>query len=272
MRRAHHELARRPELSQHFLRGPAVARRVARHLSVDGDRPVLDIGAGEGALTLALAEAGRCVVAIEKDPRLYERLRHRVGRYRSVRCVRADFLDFELPLGPYTVVSNVPYGITAAIMRKLVHAARPPDEALMILQREAAKKFAGTPRETRFSLLAKPWFEIEIIAAMRRSDFVPQPSVDSALLRVRRRQPPLVRARSRRVYEDFIRSTFGYGAPGVARVLRGHVTPTQLRRLSRDLGFQRDAAASQLTFQQWLAVFRFVEHECLGHDPTVAAA
>ena len=157
-------------------------------------------------------------------------------------------------------------------MRKLLHAARPPDEALLILQREAAEKFAGTPRETRFSLLAKPWFEMAIVSAMRRGDFAPPPRVDSALLHILRRPAPLLPRRSQSAYQDFIVSTFGYGAPEVSRALRGHVTPNQLRRLSRDLGFQRDAAASQLTFQQWLAVFRFVEHECLGHDPTGVAA
>ena len=272
MRRDHRQHRRRPELSQHFLRGPAIARRVVRHLGATNGIPVLDIGAGDGALTLALAESGRHVIAIEKDRRLYERLRRRTARFRNVRCVRGDFLDFELPRRPYAVASNVPYGITASVMRKLLHAARPPDEALLVLQREAAEKFAGTPRETRFSLLAKPRFAIEIVGRLRRGDFAPPPAVDSVVLRLMRREGALVPARSMPAYSAFINATFGYGHPSVARGLRRHVTPTQLRRLSRDLGFQRGARASELTFEQWLGVFRFVEHECLGHDPTRAAA
>jgi 23S rRNA (adenine-N6)-dimethyltransferase len=186
----------------------------------------------------------------------------------NVACHRADFLTFPLPATPYRIVSNVPYGITAALVRKLLHAARPPDDALLIVQREAAEKFAGTPRETQFSLLHKPWFEITIAGSLRRRDFAPPPRVASALLRIERRDPPLIAASDTTAYRSFIATTFGHGAPEVTRALRRYLTAQQVKRLGRDLGFSRDCRASQLTFDQWLSIFRFVEHECLGHDPT----
>jgi len=273
MRRAdHRNIVRRPELSQHFLRDPSVARRIVRHLHAEPRRLILDVGAGDGMLTRALAGSGHRVIAIEKDWGLYRRLESRMAPYPDVECVHADILDLPLPAAPYAVVSNVPYAITAALLRRLLHAARPPDEALLVLQREAAQKFAGAPLETRFSLLHKPWFDIAIVDALRRSDFVPPPRVTSVLLRIHRRARPLLPPRSARWYASFVNTAFGHRAPEVARGLRAYLTARQARRLGRDLGFTPDARASELTFAQWLAVFRFVEHECLGHDPTTADA
>ena len=269
MRRAHSRIdQRRPELSQHFLRSAAVARAIVRRLALAPGDLVVEPGAGDGMLTQALADAGCRVIAVEKDERFFSLLRQRFDTHPNVLCEHADFLAFALPSTPYRVVSNVPYAITAALVRRLLHAARPPDEALLIVQREAAEKFSGTPRETQFSLLHKAWFEIEIAGSVPRRDFSPPPRVQSALLRIRLRDTRLVASREMRQYESFIDGAFGHGAPEIARSLRRYVTSRQLHRLAHDLGFATNARASQLTFDQWLGVFRFVEHECLGHDPT----
>lgn len=269
MRRTDQQISqRRPELSQHFLRDAAVARAIVRRLTCAPGDLVVEAGAGDGALTEALADAGLRVVAVEKDARLYRLLRERFALRPEVTCHHADFLAFPLPATPYRVVSNVPYAITAALVRKLLHAARPPNEALLIVQREAAEKFAGTPRETQFSLLHKPWSEISIAGAVARRDFVPLPRVASALLRISRRATPLVGAASASRYRTFVRQTFGRGTREISQSLRRYLTARQIRRLADDLSFARHGPASQLTFDQWLGVFRFVEHECLGHDPT----
>lgn len=260
---------RRPELSQHFLRNATVARRIVDRMALSPGDLIIEPGAGDGMLTQALTDAGCRVVAVERDERLFALLKQRFARHPNVRCEHGDFLAFPLPSTPYRVLSNVPYAITAALVRKLLHAARPPDEALLIVQREAAQKFSGTPRETLFSLLHKPWFAIEIVASVQRRDFSPPPRVHSALLSIRHRDVPLVAGGSGPVYRSFISGAFGHGAPEVSHALRRYLTPRQVYRLGRDLGFARDARASQLTFDQWLGIFRFVEHECLGHDPTL---
>ena len=189
MRRINSRLAhRRPELSQHFLRNADVARALVRRMAFEPGDLVVDAGAGDGALTEALADIGCNVIAVEKDERLYRLLARRFADRPNVACRHADILTFPLPVTPYHVVSNVPYAITAALMRRLLHAARPPDSAALIVQREAAEKFAGTPRETLFSLLRKPSYEIAIACIVPRRDFVPPPRVQSALLLLHRRE------------------------------------------------------------------------------------
>jgi 23S rRNA (adenine-N6)-dimethyltransferase len=269
MRRYVHRLfPRRAVLSQHVLRA-AAAHALVRRAALPCAALTIDAGAGDGALTAALADAGHRVIAVERDPRLFARLQSRFATHRGVSPRLTDFLAFTLPAEPYHVVANVPYAITAAVMRKLLHAARPPDSATLIVQREAAEKFAGRPRETAFSLLHKPWFAIEIAGIVPRRDFTPPPRVESAVLRITRRDAPLIPAREARRYRSFVETTLGHGSSDLAPSLRRYMTSRQVRRLLQGMNLGREVRTSQITFAQWLTVFRFVEHECLGHDPTL---
>lgn len=237
-------------------------RRLVDLMELRPDEPVLEPGPGHGMITEELARRGLRVMAVEKDVRLYRALRERLIGRTNVECHLGDVLTMALPQGRYAVVSSVPYGITAALVRRLLEARTPPERAYLIVQREAAEKFAGAPRETLFSLLHKPWFALEIVASLRRTDFAPPPSVESALLRIERRGVPLVEGSSQAAYQAFVRRTFGRG-PDAGRSLRACFTSRQVARLARELGFSMRARPSELTFGQWLSLWRFFEHECL---------
>lgn len=101
---------------------------------------VIDIGAGKGILAAALAGRCRRVTAIEIDPRLVDRLRARFAGTPSVRVVHTDALATPLPRDPYKVFANPPFDATAAIMRKLCDGDRPPIDAYLVLQKQAAAK------------------------------------------------------------------------------------------------------------------------------------
>ncbi len=99
---------------------------------------------------------------------------------------------------------------------------------------------------------------MEIARRLRPIDFDPPPRVDCVVLWLARRTRPLVEAGERRLYEDFIEGAFGSRGPRLRDGLRGILTHTQQMRLARDLRFTLDAPASQLSFDQWLQLFRFV--------------
>jgi 23S rRNA (adenine-N6)-dimethyltransferase len=230
-------------------------------------RLVLDVGAGTGIITEALAGRGFRVIAIEKDARLFRSLRARLIGRTNVECHYSDALLFPLPRAGYAVVSNVPFGISAALVRRLIAAERPPDDAFLVLQLEAAEKFAGVPGETIFSLLAKPSFEISILRRFRRADFDPPPRVRTAMLHIHRRERPLLASAALERYTRFVAGVFG-ASPQAGVALRTRLTREQVRRLARDLAFDPAASTRALTFPQWLAIFRFYENVCLGRDPT----
>lgn len=258
--------------SQHFLRSPALVRRLVAKMDIAPSALVLDIGAGHGIITRALAERSCRVVAIEKDARLYRSLRSRFMGRTNVECHHADALVCTLPREPYAVVSNVPFSITASLVRRLLDTPRPPDDAWLIAQREAALKFAGLPQETMFSLLRKPIFTLDVAGRLPREAFAPAPPVDVALLHVRRRTEPLLPARSMQAWRQFVQRGFRSGAPDVRTAMRPYFTRRQLVVLSRDLRFDLRAPPSTLTFGQWLAMFRFHAQACRGPTRTAPAS
>jgi len=149
----------------------------ARIVAQAGVRPgelVLDIGAGEGALTAPLIRAGARVVAVELHPGRAARLRHQVP---EVTVVHTDAASLRLPSRPFRVVASPPYGITAGLLGLLLAPGSRLVAADLVLQRATARKHAS--RRAR-------GFRVTIGASVPRRAFCPPPQVDSAMLVVRR--------------------------------------------------------------------------------------
>jgi 23S rRNA (adenine-N6)-dimethyltransferase len=138
-------------------------------------------------------------------------------------------------------------------------AERPPGEAFLILQSEAAGRFAGRPAgvETRQSLLLKPRWHVEVVRRLARTDFDPPPSVDSVVMWMARRGTPLIPRSEERLYRRLVNEAFGGAGTDVAAGLQKFLSRSQITRLARDLGFRITDKPSSLTFDQWLGVFRF---------------
>ena len=144
-----------------------------------GVRPgelVLDVGAGEGALTAHLVRAGARVVAVELHPRRAAVLRERFG---GITVVQADAASVRLPGRPFRVVASPPYGVSSSLLRALLAPGSRLVAADLVLQRAVVRKYAsGAAR--RFSLT--------VGITLPRRAFLPPPHVDSAVLVVRRRR------------------------------------------------------------------------------------
>ena len=148
-------------------------------VAVAGVRPgelVLDIGAGEGALTAHLVRAGARVVAVELHPRRAGVLRE---RFPGITVVQADAASIRLPGRPFRVVANPPYGISASLLGTLLAPGSRLVAADLVLQRAVVRKYASDAAR-RFSLTAG--------LTLPRRAFLPPPHVDSAVLVVRRRR------------------------------------------------------------------------------------
>lgn len=168
--------------SQNFMTSRRLLERIVRKSTITKDDIVLEIGTGKGHLTDVLCRRAKYVYSVEIDRRLYERAEERLKNVRNVTLSYRDFMNYSLPKGDYKVFANIPFYLTTQIVQKLTEDAHPPSEIWLVMERGAAKRFLGVPRETKYSLSLKRRWKLDIVYYFSREDFHPKPSVDSVLL------------------------------------------------------------------------------------------
>ncbi|MCF6523721.1 ErmE/ErmH/ErmO/ErmR family 23S rRNA (adenine(2058)-N(6))-methyltransferase [Streptomyces sp. JJ36] len=248
---------RRTTLSQNFLHDPAAVRRIVRAAALAPDDLVVEPGAGEGALTRALARSGRRVVAYELDHRLAAGLPRRLGDLAAgVRVVHGDFLRADPPREPFAVVGNIPYSRTADIVRWCL-AAPALTSATLLTQLEYARKRTGG--YGRWSLLTvRTWPEYAWRRGPRvgRAAFTPVPRTDSAVLRLVRRPAPLLPYGRLPAYRAFVEHGFtGTGGSLAATLSRRH-RPARVRAAFRALGLDPSLPVGLVHPDHWAELFR----------------
>jgi 23S rRNA (adenine-N6)-dimethyltransferase len=243
--------------AQNFLAKAHLAARLVNESSVNPCDIVYEIGPGKGLLTKKLAMRAKKVIAIEKDRSLYVKLTKKFFGYRSVILHNTDFPKFKIREPHYKVFANIPFNITAAIIRKLLFGANPPIEAYLVIQKEAAEKFTGATKTTEFSVLAKPWFMLTIVKSLKRTDFSPVPSVDVVLMHIEKRNTCMIPASESLLYTKFVKCGFGAWRKDLKANFRKCFTHRQWKRLSHDLTFPIHAKPSELKFEQWLHLYEF---------------
>jgi 16S rRNA (adenine1518-N6/adenine1519-N6)-dimethyltransferase len=176
-------------LGQHFMIDPRALNQVVAAAELGGSETVLEVGAGLGSLTRALAIVARRVIAVELDPRLLPPLREVLHGLSSVEIVIGDILDMDLKstIGedPYLVVANIPYNITSNLIRHFLESLTAPHRMVLTIQREVAERVVAGPGQ--MSLLAlgvRVYGNPTIRAQVPARAFYPRPQVDSAVLRV----------------------------------------------------------------------------------------
>jgi 23S rRNA (adenine-N6)-dimethyltransferase len=257
-------MARKPSqqiaLAQNFLKSATLARLLLDASSITSFDTVYEIGPGLGTITAELARVARKVIGVEKDSRLARELHDRFHGMHNVQIIEDDFLHFHIADQEYKIFANIPYNITAQLVRRILYVPPIPEEAYLIMQREAAEKFSGHPNETQFSILAKASFAIRIVRELRRTDFRPVPHVDSVLLHIYRRASPLIRAEDISLYRCFVRFGFGGWKKNLKLAFKPIFTYEQWKHLSRNFHFPLDATSTELTFEQWLGLFDCFQH------------
>lgn len=214
-RTPHHSRPGAHELGQNHLRD----RRTIEHIVEIASRtpgPLVEWGAGDGALTVPLARLGRPLEAIEIDDRAVRDLRRRVGPDVTVSC--GDILSHAPPAGA-VLVSNLPYHLTTPALR---HLLRSPGWrcAVLVTQWEVARKRAGVGGATMLTSQWWPWVSAHLEMRIPATAFRPRPSVDSGLLVLRRRADPLLAVSERRAYQQFVRRIFTGPGRGIDRILQ----------------------------------------------------
>ncbi len=231
---ASHGVEPRRGLGQNFVADPNTVRRIARLAAVGpGDR-VVEVGPGLGSLTLALAETGAQIVAVEADARLVPLLcgvLAEAGVASSVRVETADALEADwgslLEGTGWVLVANLPYNVAATVVIHVLDEVPAVGRLLVMVQREVGERLAATPGSSAWgipSVKVAYHATARVVAAVPRSVFIPRPRVDSVLVEIRRRPEPATDAPPGPMF-SLVRTAFGQRRKMLRRSLAGVVPP-----------------------------------------------
>lgn len=238
--------------SQNFLTSSFTVNKILSLSSICRTDHVIEIGAGKGHITDKLIKKSGRVTAVEIDRRLYEKLTAKFKGTANLRLVCADFLNWSLPAAPYKVFANIPFNKTTDIIRKLTGSGNPPEEAWLVIEKGAAKRLMGKPKESVLSLGIKPFFDCEVNYYFRREDFHPAPSVDAVLFHLKRKSMPDLSLQERGPFHRFVANCLSK-PNGITAFLTKKQISTALKKAGLSGAIPRPG---DMLYVQWLCLFR----------------
>lgn len=215
-----HGLRAQKRLGQNFLIDRNTLDRIVRAADLQPDDPTLEIGAGLGALTRALAAISPAVTSVEIDRHLEPILLEAVGDLVNVRLVFDDFLRLDLSAllleafgdRPGVVVANIPYYITTAILERLLEHKRHLRRFVLLVQQEVARRMTArhdTEDYGAMSVFAQYHAHVELVCTVPPTVFLPQPDVSSAVIAFTPVMPGTVPVRDEARFFHIVRAAFG---------------------------------------------------------------
>ena len=186
-------------LGQNFVVDPNTERKIARLSGAGPGVRVIEVGAGLGSLTIALAETGADVVAVEVDGDLVPILSSNVAGLDNVRVVHADAmtLDWDELLGKdateWMLVANLPYNVATPLVADILDTVHRVTKMLVMVQREVAERFVARPSTPAYGAVSVKtawWADARIVGQVPASVFLPRPNVESSLVEIVRHPVP----------------------------------------------------------------------------------
>jgi len=259
----HHRLTPRREFGQNFVGDPNTVRRIARLARVDESDHVVEIGAGFGSLTSALAETGAHVVTIEIDRGIVAVLRTIVDGFDRVSVVEGDARDLDWAdvlrgSDAWVLVANLPYNVGTPLVMDLLDAVPQIKRMLVMVQREVGERMIATARAGAYGALSVKvayWATARIVGYVPATVFLPQPKVESALVEITRRAVPAVDGVAPEALFALVKAGFAHRRQMLRRVLDGIVTTDQFERAE----IKPTSRAEELDVAAWGRLANVVE-------------
>jgi len=257
-----HRIELKHGLGQNFLTDPSVRDAVAEAAGITSDDEVLEIGAGSGTLTVALAPRSRRLVAVELDGRLIPVLRESLAGHDNVEIVRTDILRFNIrsafPGGNEIVVGNIPYNLTGALIRKLLDDPPRPRRLSLVVQKEVAERWTASSGASLSTVAVQVFAAARIQFTIPAAAFTPAPRVDSALVRLDVRERPAVEVDDLQSFFRFVEAVFQGRRKQLGGTLAriGGTGSAEPRTRLSALGIDPERRPQTLSLGEWETVYR----------------
>jgi len=254
-----HRITLKHRLGQSFLVDPVLRDAIA---DAAGGDEVLEVGAGVGTLTIALAARCPRVVAVEFDRDLIPALREVTGGLANVEIHQADILRFDVaaafPQGGEVVAGNIPYNLTGALIPKLLDRPPRPRRLSLVVQNEVAERWTATTAASLATIAVQVFAQATTLMTIPASAFTPLPKVESALVSLDVRPKPAVDVDDMNVFLRFVEAVFQFRRKqlgGTVARIAGISSAEAAKRLA-EIGVEASARPQTLSLPEWEAVFR----------------
>jgi 16S rRNA (adenine1518-N6/adenine1519-N6)-dimethyltransferase len=255
-----HRINLKHSLGQNFLIDSAIRDRVAEAAGDESDA-VVEVGAGVGTLTIALAERHGRVTAVELDRTLIPALREVMAGREGVEVLESDILKVDLSRryadGEGVVAGNIPYSLTGALIRKVLDHPPRPRRLSLVVQKEVAERWTATTGASLATVAVQVFAEARLGFTIPAAAFTPEPRVDSALVLLDVREKPAVDVPDMNAFFRLVEAVFQFrrkqlgGALGRIAGIGSEAAGVRLR----DIGIDPERRAQTLTLIEWESVY-----------------
>jgi len=257
-----HRVELKHSLGQNFIVDPAARDRIADSASLTGDDHVLEVGAGAGGLTVALARRCRRLVAVELDRQLIPVLKEVAGGLGNVEVVEADILALDqtalFPDGGHVVAGNIPYNLTGALIRRLLEAGPRPRRLSLVIQKEVAERWTASGGASLATVAVQVFATAQLQFTIPASAFMPPPRVDSACVALEVRDRPAVDVPDLDAFFRLVEAVFQFRRKQLGGAL-GRISgmgSTKAGARLREAGIDPERRAQTLDLGEWEKLYR----------------
>jgi 16S rRNA (adenine1518-N6/adenine1519-N6)-dimethyltransferase len=247
-------------LGQNFLTNYDVIDHIVDVADIE-DRVVLEIGPGEGVLTEALTRIAKKVVAVELDDRLVPVLEKKFSSFDNVDIIHGDILHMNVMElvekyakdESYKVVANIPYYITAPIIRLFLELSVQPQEIILMVQKEVAQRLVAKPGGmSLLAVSAQYYADVEYLFSVPKEDFDPVPKVDSAIIKLKIKNEELKTDDAKNFFR-IVKIGFSAKRKTLANNLANglHIDKKEMEKILADLGLVKSVRAQELSLDDW---------------------
>lgn len=242
-------------LGQNFLRDQNVINKIIDQAKIQPDETVLEVGPGQLAITLKLAERAKKVIAVEKDLELKEFIVTKLKHYPNVTVIYGDILKTDLPDEPYRVIANIPYYLTSPLLTYFLQNKHRPSSLILMVQKEIAEKLTS-PKGNILSMLIAMHGTAKKLFDVASGAFYPAPKVTSSVISIALNPKPTI-AEHQKLYE-LIKKCFTGKRKQLKNALKQnlHLSSAELDKLLNAAGIDGTKRAEELGLGDWERIYK----------------
>lgn len=267
-----HGFSFKKSLGQNFLIDQNILYKIVEAAGLDKDKGALEIGPGIGALTEKLAQTAGAVTAVEIDQRLIPILQEVLEPYPNVSVHHGDVLKVDLQelfrthfgsVSKVSVVANLPYYVTTPILMKLLEEKLPLENIVVMIQKEVAVRMAASPGSKDYgslSIAVQYYSEPKLVCTVPHTVFIPQPNVESAVIRLKVREKPPVEVDDEGHFFEVVQASFAQRRKTIANNLKSRFFPGEgrerLEQLLQEAEIEPSRRGETLSIEEYARLSR----------------